>query len=94
MNLHFSWKTFSIQRGPHEHLGQLGGASSLDLDKGILLDDVGHLLLLLLTLVHFLLKLRDLLVDRVKSVPIWRPICERADECRVRVLEGLQRVRR
>ena len=89
MNLHFSWKTFSIQRGPHEHLRQLGGASSLDLDKGILLDDVGHLLLLLLPLVHFLLQIRDLFRDGIESAPVWGTVGDRTNEGGIRVFERL-----
>lgn len=74
MYLNFARKTFAVQRGPDEDLGQLGWTPPLDLNERVLLNDVGHLLLLLLALVHFLFQVRDLFRNRVEAVPICRTV--------------------
>ena len=89
MYLDFARETFAVQRGSDEDLGQLGWAPPLDLHERVLLDDVGHLLLLLLALIHFLLQLCDLLVDRIKAVSISRTIGYGTDESCIGIFEGL-----
>lgn len=54
-------------------------------------DDVSHLFLLLLLLIDFLLQSLDLLGELIKPVPVKRSISNRADECRIWILEGLGR---
>ena len=63
--------------------------SSLQLYKSILFYDISHLLLLLLALIHFLLQLCDLLVDRIKAVSISRTIGYGTDESCIGIFEGL-----
>ena len=89
MYLDFARETFAVQRGSDEDLGQLGWAPPLDLHERVLLDDVGHLLLLLLALIHLLFQVCDLFRDRVKAVSICRTIRDRPDERSVRVLKRL-----
>ena len=61
MDLDLARQPLPVQRGTHEDLGQFGRTPSLNLDKRILLDDVRHLLFLLLTLIDLLLEIGDLL---------------------------------
>ena len=61
MKFDFTGKALSIKRGSNEHFRQLDRSAPLDLNKDVLFNDVGHLLLLLLTLVDLLLEVRDLL---------------------------------
>ena len=63
--------------------------SGLMFNQDILLDNVCHLLLLLLALVHLLLQVGDLFRDGVKAAPVSRPVRDRTDECGVRVLKRL-----
>ena len=74
MYLDFARETFAVQRGSDEDLGQLGWAPPLDLHERVLLDDVGHLLLLLLALVDLLLQVCDLFRDGIESMAVWRAV--------------------
>lgn len=55
MYLDLAGEALPIQRWPDENFRQLSRAPSLDFDQRVLLDDVRHLLLLLLALVNLLL---------------------------------------
>ena len=61
VDLDLTRQPLAVQRRSHEYLGKLRRSTAFDLHKGILFDDVSHLLLLLLTLVDLLLEVRDLL---------------------------------
>lgn len=91
VNFNLSWQALAVQSWPDEHFLQLVRSSSLELNKRALLDDVSHLLLLLLSLVSFLLQLCDLLHEVVKTVPVWRPIGNGTDEGGIGILKGLRR---
>lgn len=70
MYLDLAGKAFAIQRWPDENFRQLSWAPSFDLDQRVLLDDVRHLLLLLLAFVNLLLHVGYLLRDRIEAVPV------------------------
>lgn len=54
-----------------------------------MLNDVGHLLLLLLPLVGLFLQISDLLYEVVETVSVWRTIGNRANESRVGIFKRL-----
>ena len=68
MKFDFTGKALSIKRGSNEHFRQLDRSAPLDLNKDVLLNDVGHLLLLLFALVDFLLQICNLLRQGIKAV--------------------------
>ena len=92
VDLDLTRQPLAVQRRSHEYLGKLRRSTAFDLHKGILFDDVSHLLLLLLTLVDLLLQIRDLLGELVEAVTIDRPIRDGADERGIGILERLQGV--
>jgi hypothetical protein len=68
--LYFTGKSLSVKSGANECLGHFDGTSAFDLEKISLLNDVCHLLLLLLSFVGFFLQIIDLLNDVVEAVPV------------------------
>ena len=68
MDLDLTRETLSIEGGTDEDFGQLEWSSTLDFNQNVLLDDVRHLFLLLLTLVNVLFEIGDLPGDRVKAM--------------------------
>lgn len=70
MYLDLAGKAFAIQRWSDENFRQLSRAPSFDFDQRVLLDDVRHLLLLLLAFVNLLLHVGYLLRDRIEAVPV------------------------
>lgn len=90
MNLDLTRQPLAIERGADEDLWKFDGATTFDLDKHVLLDDIRHLLLLLLAFVDLLFQIRDLLSYSVEAVLVDRAICDRTNEGGIRVLEWLQ----
>ena len=90
MYLDFTWQSFSVQRRTDEHFGQLGRTTALDLDERILLDDVSHLLFLLLTFVDLFLEIGDLFRNSIETTSIGRTVRDGADKRGIRVFEWLQ----
>lgn len=74
VDLDFPRQPLPIQRWSHKHLGQLGWTPALDLHERILLNDVRHLFLLLLSFVDLFLEVGDLPRDGVKAAAISRPV--------------------
>ena len=70
VNLYFSRESLAVQGGPHKHLRELRRTPALDLDQRVLLDDVGHLLLLLLALVDLLLQICYLFREVVEAMTV------------------------
>ena len=68
MDFDFSRQSFPVKRRSNEDLWKLGGPATFDLNKDVLLNDVGHLLLLLFALVDFLLQICNLLRQGIKAV--------------------------
>ena len=70
VNFDLARQPLPVRRRSDEDFRQLMRPPPLELNQRILLDNVCHLLLLLLAFVHFLLELGDLLVDRVKPMSV------------------------
>ena len=68
MDFDFSRQSFAVKRRSNEDLWKLGGPTTFDLNKDVLLDDVGHLLLLLFALIDFLLQICNLLCQGVEAM--------------------------
>lgn len=54
-----------------------------------MLDDVRKFLFLLFALVHFLFQVSDLPADGVETMAVCGSVCDRADEGRIGIFEGL-----
>lgn len=65
------------------------GSPAFNLHQNILLDDVRKFLFLLFALVHFLFQVSDLPADDVEPMAVYGSVCDRADEGRIGVFEGL-----
>ena len=63
MNFNLTRETLAIKSRANEGLGHFDGPSAFDFDKIALLYHIGHLLLLLLTLVCLLFQIVDLFDD-------------------------------
>ena len=70
MDLDLSGQALAIQCRPNESLRQFIGSPSPDLNKLVLLDNICHLLLLLLPLVGLFLELGDLLHQAIETMAI------------------------
>ena len=68
VDLDLTRQPLAVQRRSHEYLGKLRRSTAFDLHKGILFDDVSHLLLLLFALIDFLLQICNLLCQSVEAV--------------------------
>ena len=71
VDLDLAWEALPVQRWTDEDLRQLRRPSALDLDEGVLLDDIRHLLLLLFALVDFLFEICDLLRYGIKAITVY-----------------------
>ena len=71
VDLDLAWHALPVQRWTDEDLRQLRRPSALDLDEGVLLDDIRHLLLLLFALVDFLFEICDLLRYGIKAITVY-----------------------
>jgi hypothetical protein len=89
VNLDLAWQALAVECGPHEGFGELDGAATLNLLQSVLLNNIRHLLLLLLALSDLLLQVIDLLVQRVEAVTVGRPVADGPNESGVWVLEWL-----
>ena len=62
---------------------------TFDFNEAVLLDDVGHLFLLLLALVRIFLQLGDLAIDVVKTAAVGRTVRDGPQERRIGIFEWL-----
>ena len=92
VNFNFTRQPLAIERRPHEDLGQPVRASTLHLDEGILLNDISHFFLLLLTLVHLLFQVSDLFGNHVEAMTIRRAIRNGTNKRCIRVFKGLSSI--
>ena len=70
MDFNFTRQSLAVQGRTDKDFWQPVRPPTLDLNKCILFDDIGHLFLLLLALVDLLLKLSYLFGDGVKAVAV------------------------
>ena len=89
VDLNFTRKPLSVKGRSDEDFRKAVRSAALDLLKSVLLNDIRHFFLLLLAFVNLLFKVGNLLCDRVKTMLIHRAVSNRANECGVRVFEGL-----
>jgi hypothetical protein len=89
MDLHLSGQTLAVRGRPHKNFREFVGSPAFHLHQNILLDDVRKFLFLLFTLVHFLFQVSDLPADGVEPMTVCGSVCDRADEGRIRIFEGL-----
>jgi hypothetical protein len=70
MYLNFARQSLPIERWSDKNFRKFGWSPPLDFDKNVLLDDIGHFLLLLFSFVDLLLEFSDLLADGVETMAI------------------------
>jgi hypothetical protein len=90
VNLYLTGQALAIESRADEALGKLDGPPAFYLLETVLLDDICHLLLLLLTLGDLLLQLGDLFLERIETVAVGRAVANGTDKGRVGVFEGLR----
>jgi hypothetical protein len=74
MYLDLPRQSLAIQGRANKHFRKFDRSSALELDERILVDDVCHLLLLLLPFSNLLLQVRYLFGNGVETVAVGRPV--------------------
>ena len=70
VNLDLARQSFSVESRPHKYFGELVRSPTFELYQDVLLNDVGHLLLLLFPLIDLFLQICNLFRDLIKAVAV------------------------